>query len=50
MDEICHIARLPAELLVSILRLVLPNMHYMIDKEQCQEYITHLYALRSVSK
>lgn len=50
MGELCPIARLPSELLVGVLLLVLPNIYAVVDKRQCQEYMAHLYTLRSVSK
>ncbi|KAG9044720.1 hypothetical protein FS837_007662 [Tulasnella sp. UAMH 9824] len=50
VDELGTIARLPTELLVAILLLILPDIHAVSDNQQCHEYMTHLYALRSVSK
>ncbi|KAG9044721.1 hypothetical protein FS837_007663 [Tulasnella sp. UAMH 9824] len=50
VDELCPISRIPTELLVTILLLVLPDMHAVIDNRRCHEYMAHLYALRSVSK
>ncbi|KAG8919733.1 hypothetical protein FRC00_010979 [Tulasnella sp. 408] len=50
VGELCPIARLPTELLVAILLVVLPNIDAVTDSQQCHEYMTHLYALRSVSK
>ncbi|KAG8903988.1 hypothetical protein FRC01_008901, partial [Tulasnella sp. 417] len=49
-NERCSIARLPTELFITTLLLVLPSIDEIDHEGECEDYMTQLYAFRLVSK